>query len=586
MILPVRFTRKPEIRKSPPINYKNANIYIYQKAFNIESLFFTFVVKISGNAVKRQKKRCVAQFHMYRYFHIVFFIQTVISVYAQDFTSSDLPIVFIDTYGQEIPDEPKILAHMGIIYNGEGEMNYITDAWNEYNGRISIEIRGSTSQNFPKKQYGFETQDDEGDNLNVSLLGMPPENDWILYAPYTDKTLIRNALAYHLYGMLGHYSPRTRFCEVLLNDEYQGVYLLIEKIKRDRNRVNISSMGTDDIQGDELTGGYIIKMDKETGDTCDNKWASLFEGVYLYHYPDCDEVTIQQENYIKGFIQEMEETFNKTTYADPIVGYRKYIDVASYIDYFIINEMGKNIDAYTLSTFFYKDRSSIDDKLKIGPVWDFNLAFGNADYRGGYDYHDLVAPSYTLWTKLLNDTTFFNELTDRWRSLREDIFSDDNLMRIVDSLVGMAYAAHDRNFERWDIIGARVWPNYFVGETYYDEVLFMKDWLMQRVYWLDEYFLNISKKYEPFRGFETDYYPNPFSDIFNYEIRFDKPAKISLKLYNVYGHLESILIDNELCFPYKKQVTRDVKELKNGLYYLILELDNSVVSRTKVIKIN
>ena len=157
-------------------------------------------------------------------------------------TSSNLPIVVIDTNGQEIPNEPKLDVHMGIIYNGEGQRNYITDPFNEYDGFIGIELRGNASQMFPKKPYLFETRDELGNNLNVSLLGLPKENDWILRAAYIDKTLLRDALAYEMARDMGRWASRSRHVELILNGEYWGVYVLVESIKPDVNRVDIARM--------------------------------------------------------------------------------------------------------------------------------------------------------------------------------------------------------------------------------------------------------------------------------------------------------------------------------------------------------
>ncbi|MBC8384513.1 MAG: CotH kinase family protein, partial [Candidatus Cloacimonetes bacterium] len=189
------------------------------------------------------------------------------------FEESHLPIVIIDTYGQEIPNSYRIVVHIGIINNESSETNYITDPFDSYDGFAGIEIRGSSSVMFPKKQYAFETQDEFGENLNVPLLGLPTENDWILYAPYSDKTLIRNALAYELARKAGRYASRLRFCELVINDDYKGLYILFEKIKRDDDRVDISEMDQDDIAGDELTGGYILKVDKWDGENNDG-WFS------------------------------------------------------------------------------------------------------------------------------------------------------------------------------------------------------------------------------------------------------------------------------------------------------------------------
>src|SRR6186997_1785132 len=137
--------------------------------------------------------------------------------------SSNLPIIIIDTYGQVIADDPRITVHMGIIDNGTGNMNHVTDPFNNYDNEVTIEIRGSTSQMYPKKSYAFTPVDSLGNNVNASLLTLPDESDWILYAPYPDKTLLRNTLAYHLYSRMGHYTSRTRFAELILNGEYRGV---------------------------------------------------------------------------------------------------------------------------------------------------------------------------------------------------------------------------------------------------------------------------------------------------------------------------------------------------------------------------
>lgn len=190
------------------------------------------------------------------------------------FESSNLPIVLIDTYGQEILDAPKVQVGMKIIDNDPGERNFITDT-PVYNGYAGIEIRGSSSQMFPKKSYGFENWDIDGEEIDVSLLGMPAESDSILNANYTDKTLARNAMAYQLSQNMGHYSIRYKYVEVVINEMYKGIYVFSEKIKRDPNRVNIAKLKPDQNSGDELTGGYIFKVDKFTGSGGDG-WISAF----------------------------------------------------------------------------------------------------------------------------------------------------------------------------------------------------------------------------------------------------------------------------------------------------------------------
>jgi hypothetical protein len=163
---------------------------------------------------------------------------------AQTLSSSNLPIVVVTTpLGQTINDLTRTVCDMGVIDNGSGAINALIDPYNAYNGKIAIEVRGSTSQQYPKKSYGFETQDALGNNLNVPLMGLPIENDWILYGPYPDKTLIRDVLTFHLSQSFGHYASNWRYCELLLDGQYQGLYILVERIKRDNNRVDIARVG-------------------------------------------------------------------------------------------------------------------------------------------------------------------------------------------------------------------------------------------------------------------------------------------------------------------------------------------------------
>jgi len=159
------------------------------------------------------------------------------------FTSSNLPIVVINTNGATIPDDPKIPVGLNVYNKGAGQRNYLTDM-PEFEGRTGIETRGSSSQSFPKKSYGFESWDASGNSIDVSFLGMPAESDWILNANYTDKSFVRNVMAYQVWQNLGHYGTRYHFVELVLNGQYQGIYIFSEKIKRDKNRLEISKLNT------------------------------------------------------------------------------------------------------------------------------------------------------------------------------------------------------------------------------------------------------------------------------------------------------------------------------------------------------
>jgi len=254
--------------------------------------------------------------------------------------TSNLPIVIINTYGVEIPDEPKIEGYMGIIDNGPDSLNNQYDTLNDYDGHIGIEIRGQSSQMFPKKSYGFETRDADGENLNVSLLGMPEENDWILYAPYTDKSMLRNFISYYMGSKLDGYCTRIAYCEVIVNDDYKGVYILLEKIKKDDKRVSIATLDSDDISGDSLTGGYILKVDKiDPGFVYGvDGWKSIPSPPYpnamnitfQYYYPKAGDLVPQQSNYIKDYVTEAENALTSPSFSDPDIGYNAFLNTGSF----------------------------------------------------------------------------------------------------------------------------------------------------------------------------------------------------------------------------------------------------------------
>ncbi|MBL4587127.1 MAG: CotH kinase family protein, partial [Flavobacteriales bacterium] len=413
--------------------------------------------------------------------------------------TSYLPIVILNTNGQPIPDDPRIVAEMGIIDNGPGQLNNEEDTPNDYNGLINIERRGSSSGGFPKKQYALETQDIIGNSLDVSLLGLPIENDWILHAPYSDKSLMRNYLTYYWWRKMGWYTTRTRFCEVILNGDYQGVYILMEQIKWDNDRVDVEKLDTDDIAGDSLTGGYIIKVDKITG-SGQTDWAShvdTFQGTpkninFQYDYPKRDLITTEQEDYIQQFFYDWEQSLVDSTFMGAATGYRKYVDVNSFIDYFLVEEITKNVDGYRLSTYLNKQRDSRGGKLQAGPAWDFNITLGNANYCEGGEIENwaldfpcsqAVIPFW--WHRMNQDSVYWNQLQCRWQELRSGLFSNERLNADIDSNVALLGDAATRNFNRWNILNTYVWPNNFVGGTYEAEIDYLKSWLMDRVAWLD-----------------------------------------------------------------------------------------------------
>jgi hypothetical protein len=421
------------------------------------------------------------------------------------YLETNLPIIVISTFGVPIPDEPKITGHMGIIDNGQGMLNHLDDPFTNYDGAIGIETRGQSSQMFPKKSYAVETRDNAGGNLDFPVLGLPTENDWVLYAPYSDKSMLRNFLSFEMGRLMGNYCTRSVFCELVVNDEYVGVYTLMEKIKPDENRVDIASLNPEDITGNELTGGYIIKVDKIDWDFTYgiDGWKSdpvppypnAKDIIFQYFYPEPDIIAAQQRTYIKDFITSAENTLTYDNFKNPDFGYQQYFDVLSFIDFMLLCEIPKEVDKYRYSTYFYKEKDSDGGKLFAGPAWDFDLGYGNVDYwPPGVNYTGWLYPtvepvdwSIMFWWKRLMEDPYFRDLAKtRWTWLRENRLSDDDLHSVIDSLTTYIDEAKDRNFERWPILGEYVWPNYnWEGNTYEDEVDHFEDFLFNRLNWMD-----------------------------------------------------------------------------------------------------
>lgn len=425
---------------------------------------------------------------------------------------TNLPIIIINTYGQEIPDEPKITAEMGIIFNGPGEMNHQYDPFNNYDGFVGIEMRGQSSQFFyPKKSYAFETRDEEGENLNVSLLGLPAENDWVLYAPYGDKSMLRNAVTFYMARSMGGYASNMIFCELILNGEYMGVYVLMEKIKRDKNRVDIATLNPDEISGDDLTGGYIVRVDKVDPDfeIGPDGWLSVpnppFPGakniIFQYYYPKASDIVPQQKEYISNYISQTEEALISSSFSDPELGYNAWFNTASFVDHLLLNEISKEVDKYRYSTYFFKDKESKGGKLFSGPAWDFNLGYANVDYWPpgisyvGWNYPNVQPYEWGImfwWKRLMQDSYFRNLSKTRYHQLRQNLLSDERLEFFVDSVTAHIHDAQERNYDRWPILGTWVWPNYdWENNTYEDEVSFFETWLFNRLEWMDNNFSGV-----------------------------------------------------------------------------------------------
>lgn len=433
------------------------------------------------------------------------------------FESSDLPIIKINTGGQPVVNEPKIDAQLTLIDNAPGERNYLHQDTFAFSGPVGIELHGNSTQSFPKKSFDFETRDSVGEDLDVVLLSLPEGSDFVLSANFSDKTQLRNALSYDLSRRLGQYAGRTRFCEVFLDNTYQGIYVLTEKIRRGAERVDIPKLTATDTAGVELTGGYIVSID--WNDT--PGWLSPFSqpnspNIYTYFqhaYPRWDEILPVQADYIRRYVDSFEVALHGPDFQAPAGGWRQFADEKSFIDFLFVNEMGKNVDGYRLSTYFYKQRDDRGGKLHMGPLWDFDLAWYNADYCLAYEPSDWAFDlNYVCgdagvpfwWERLLQDSAFSQNMACRWQTLRAGTLRTDSIFAAVDSMAALLQESQARNFQQWPILGAYVWPNPGpLPDSYAGEVEKMKNWIEQRLDWLDFAF----GQYEPTLNAEFDAEP-------------------------------------------------------------------------------
>jgi hypothetical protein len=465
---------------------------------------------------------------------------------------SSLPLIVIETMGQTIMDEPKIDARLKVIDNKPASVNNQFQHGTDYEGSIGIEIRGQSSQMFPKKSYSIELHSEIGSDTTAALLGMPAEEDWVLYAPYSDKTMLRNALTFHLGSRMGGWQPKYRFCELYLNGDYNGIYVLTESIKRDSNRVDISKLKPDEISGDDLTGGYIVKVDKLYGLGPDEYFqispSVHFQNsenyVFTYVYPKYNEIVTAQKDYIRKYLTDTENGLNGESFSDPVTGFRKYLDVKSFVDFQIIQELANNVDGYRLSTFFNKDKDSDGGKLRAGPLWDFDLCYGNEDYT---DYNlatdiwlysklgDEYGGRMHWWARLMEDLSYRSVFVTRWKELRKGAFSTDSVMMFMDNTIGLLGEAIDRNFTRWPILGIYVWPNYFIGETYEDEVQYMKDWITDRMNWMDANIMVAENVSENYSKNDILVFPNPARDQINLYFYLTLSGEIKIEMFDLLG---------------------------------------------------
>lgn len=414
---------------------------------------------------------------------------------------SNLPVIIIDTLDATIP----LPSYNGNeVFHADPIITYasffdtdktlgISKTRNnaDYSGRAGVNIRGQSTSELPKRPYKLETWDEYNEDIDVPLLGFPSDSDWVLNNPYTDRTFMRTMLALEFSNKMGYYSPRTRFVEVFVNEnggqvggpssnDYMGVYVLMEKIKRGEDRVNIEKLSSSDNTEPDISGGYILRHDKDRQEESFWSWS----GRFFYVEPSDTDITTAQKNYIQGYISDFEQALQSSGFSDPINGYAKYIDVDSFIVNDFCSEITREVDTYRYSTYVTKNRNQ---KLEMSPQWDYNISMGNNDYRiwdlythytSGW-HRDSSTPylsEYNWHQRLMDDSEYLKQYADKWFHLRETVLSDSSIESSIDSKVALInQGAAERNFSRWDILNSYAgfdWANdlsnpYINGSNFY-----------------------------------------------------------------------------------------------------------------------
>lgn len=534
---------------------------------------------------------------MFRYTHRIwgFTVAMLFSLSSlAQLTTTNLPIVRIATTTPIISSQTQ--ATMTIVNNVSG-VNAPTDV-PQFTSMIGVELRGSIVS--PKSSYSFETWSSPTVSQNVSILGLPAENDWVLISSYADRSFVRNMLSYQLHERMGRYAPRMRLCELIIDTTYKGVYLIGERIKRDSMRVDIANLTNLDVSGEELTGGYIFKIDNGGGANWNssiappNATTQVIE--FTYESPNSSDLTQVQKDYIKAYVDSFETAMNASNFQDTTLGWRRFFGDGSFIDYIITQEVSKNEEAYRINTYLYKDKGK---KLRIGPLWGAEAAWRNTkncqgDLDTGFCYNlnshcNTEIRLVPFWYEKLAQDTFFNrELRCRYYQLRKpgQILDTVKIFAIIDSISIYANAqnALTRNFALWPIwnvpINNEPTP---MALNHAEEIANLKAFIKARLAWLDSKWTLTGGCAEPLanasfiKSPEIQLYPNPTNGDVYISILNAKKEVSTISIYNMQG-----LKLNE--FRTQSERTNvSLRDYSDGIYLIQIET-NGLKSVKKVLK--
>ena len=403
------------------------------------SIVGNFVVK-SENKSKEKKRTVITKEEMKEW---AVPDEETLKYYDLGKFSTTLPVIYMNTKGQQILKENVICGNIALL-DGNEEAQSVSAVPNSIY-RATIKNRGASSYSkFDKKQYRIKFYKNSKENeKKVSLAGMGANSEWVLNGPYLDKTLIRNKLVYDLARELNGWAPDTRFVELFVDGEYQGVYLAVEPVTNGESRLRLAEFGL--LSGETA---YIVSRDRSDTESEElktwGKTAGYTNNSLYIGYPSKNKITEKQKAYIQKDISEFEQVLYGKNFSDKRIGYQAYIDIDNWVDYFIINEFAMNYDAGNLSTYIYKE---LGGKLQLA-VWDFNNGFDN--FQNSVKSTDILHTVKNSWIeRLWQDEAFRKRVCERYVQLRKTTLSDEHIAEKIASYQEELGEAVDRNFKVW-----------------------------------------------------------------------------------------------------------------------------------------
>jgi hypothetical protein len=381
------------------------------------------------------------------------------------------PLLTINTENKKTIDSKDYYVNATITIESRDDRGATIETLHEI--VTEIKGRGNTTWGMEKKPYRLKF------DKSTEVLGMPKSKHWVLLANYSDKTLMRNELAFEVSRRMGFaYTPKMKYVDVILNGDYVGNYMLCEHIRIDKNRVNVAELEPTDT---DITGGYLLEIDERKGEPV---WFETKEAKMIFCVNRPEDIPYNQKEYISNHVQKVEDVLYGKNDVNVVEELPKYIDMKSFIDYLLLNELSKNVDGnLRLSTFVYKDRNN--DKLYFGPVWDYDIAFGNVNYDECNYIAGWHARKWAEWYKQFFTHPEFDKMVkDRWKELRSGELNELNTF--IDKLAEDMEISQIQNFNRWKILDKAVWPNPVTTGSYSGEVDYLKDWLTRRLNWMDQ----------------------------------------------------------------------------------------------------